>query len=334
MKPGQWWTKSWNVAVGCDMTLPCAAHCWARRQAHMHAKHPNPAIAAKYAGITDDAGRWTGKVRLWEPELEAPLHWRKPQVVAVSLMGDLFLLPNAEIDRIYAVMALCPQHTFMLLTKRAERRSRWYTEHTEWSAPVGGTCIEIDREWEHWMSSHEPFDSPQPWPLPNVIETISFSTQAELDERWPLLARTPAARRGLHLEPLLGRLTIEPLVCRDYRHGTPHALARADWVCVGGETGPGARPTHLDWVRSIRDQCQAARVPFYFKQRGEFTWDHPPAFKGEWGIVERDGDYCRFTTRWINSPGHYTDDAEYVWRVGHKSAGRLLDGREWNELPW
>lgn len=313
-KPGQWWTKSWTPAVGCDMSLPCAAHCWARPQAHMHARHPNPQIAEKYAGITDDAGRWTGTVRLDEPTLDAPLHWRGPQVVAVSLMGDLFHehLPDSAIDRIYAVMAaLCPQHTFVVLTKRAERRYRWHTEHTGWSVPVGGTCVEIDRDEEYWMSSHPPFDNSQPWPLPNVIEMISASTQAELDERWGWLARTPAAWRGLHLEPLellnLKSILGGQLVPNYYGPGAGTWIM-PDWVVVGGETGPDARPMHPGWVRAIRDQCQAVGVPFWFKGWGQF----------------RPADF---------GTGTDPEPIEMV-RVRRQSAGRLLDGREWNEVAW
>ena len=114
------------------------------------------------------------------------------------------------------------------------------------------------------------------------------------------LRATPAALRFLSLEPLL-----EDLGQIDLRG--------IDWVIVGGESGPRARPMHPDWARSLRDQCAAAGVPFFFKQWGEWQpCDWPPAHAE-----------CA-KERWSTARGS---------RVGKKAAGRLLDGREWNEYP-
>lgn len=342
---GDWWNESWTPVVGCDMSLPCAQRCWARRFAHRLAH--NPKTAKKYAGITDDQGRWTGEVRLDEREMERPLHWRKPRMMAVSLMGDLWhmSLRPVEIWKVYAVMCLAKQHRFVVLTKRPEHRYRWQT-HPDAQQAVMDLAVDIG----HGLV---PKLAPRAWcwPLPNVIEMVSVSTQAELDERWPWLARTPAAMRGLHIEPLLGPVELQA-GCRAWL--APDGLLpgwtrkdvrwpQIDWVVVGGETGPGARPMHPQWVRDIRDQCAAAGVPFWFKSFGayeaicdyygqddelrEWALDAPHVF------VTLRGTIWHVGTRGTKQP-HDGQPPFGTWimqKVGR--AGRLLDGREYNEVP-
>lgn len=156
------------------------------------------------------------------------------------------------------------------------------------------------------------------WLFPNVWLGVSVENQATADERIPHLLEVPAAVRFLSCEPLLGPIDLSPYLrcrydhnndgdCHIHRKGCPHI----DGVIVGGESGPKARPTHPDWVRSLRDQCVAAGVPFFFKQWGEWY----PAFDA------------------TASKSFVWDDGERVFRVGRKAAGRLLDGREWNEFP-
>ncbi len=150
---------------------------------------------------------------------------------------------------------------------------------------------------------------------PNLWLGVSCENQQAADERIPHLLRVPAAVRFLSCEPLLGPVDLD---LRRYESDTGWFDERGrvlDWVIVGGESGPGARPMHPDWARSLRDQCQAAGTPFFFKQFGEYE---PWADVGGDVVLDRD---------------HKFPDGEIVLRVGKKAAGRLLDGRTWDEFP-
>jgi protein gp37 len=228
-------------------------------------------------------------VELIESELLKPLHWKKPRVIALNWMGDLFheYLLSREIDQVFAVMALCPQHKFIVLTKRAKRMREDYHNSKQ---IIYGKYLDIGliKIW--------------PWPLLNVGIGVSVEDREHLN-RLDDLRQTPAALRWFSAEPLLGDL------------GTIN-LDGISWVICGGESGPGARPMHPDWVRSLRDQCQAEGVPFLFKQWGE----HYPISRTD-GIHE-----LPF--------GEYNAATGYGFkRVGKRAAGRLLDGRTWDELP-
>jgi protein gp37 len=263
-----------------------------------------------FAGMTDSGPRWTERVELIESALEIPLHWRKPRRIFVNSMSDLFheALPDEAIDLVFAIMALCPQHQFIVLTKRAERMVRWFKELTSermvdgiWAAPTvrgysGG------------------------WPLPNVWLGVSVENRKAL-HRVDLLRKTPAALRFISAEPLL-----EDLGDVD--------LTGIGWVICGGETGPGARPMHPDWVRSLRDQCVVSGVAFHFKQWG--AWQNGSDDHCDGSIVLNDGTVYPVDMDGVSrihkyNWGHF--DPVMMARVGKASAGRLLDGREWNEVP-
>lgn len=146
------------------------------------------------------------------------------------------------------------------------------------------------------------------WPLPNVWLGTSVEDQSSADKRVPLLLQTPAAVRWLSIEPLL----------REVGLLSPW-LSELDWVVVGGESGHEARPMHPQWARNLRDQCIAYGVPFFFKQWGE--WVQASAMTST--LMPSVLDCKRFDF----------DDGEAMYRVGKRAAGRLLDGREWNEYP-
>jgi len=165
--------------------------------------------------------------------------------------------------------------------------------------------------------------------LTNVWLGVSVEDQAAADERISYLLNCPAAVRFVSCEPLLGAPNLSEWLWK-----TPHIdRSRLDWVIVGGETGPRARPMHPDWARSIRDQCQAAGVPFFFKSFGDFLGYSELYLDGIFHAP--DG------IRWVE--GHdIFNDPDRAWRidgdvafdrVGKKTAGRLLDGREWDEMP-
>jgi protein gp37 len=157
------------------------------------------------------------------------------------------------------------------------------------------------------------------YPIKNIWLGVSCEDQKTADERIPILLQTPAAVRFVSLEPLLGPIDLgefQPFLGITKHAGTYKAARGVlsgwiNWVIVGGESGPNARPMHPDWVSSIRDQCQEAGVPFFFKQWGEYS------FAGN--HVDNNG------VRILNST--------IMQRVGKKVAGRILDGREWNEYP-
>ncbi|MDR3463293.1 MAG: phage Gp37/Gp68 family protein [Beijerinckiaceae bacterium] len=273
-----------------------------------------------------------------ETMLLAPLHWRKPRMIFVGSMTDLFadFVPDAWLDKIFAVMALCPQHTFQVLTKRPERMRKFTLPTCD--LPVLGR-LPLERVHFEAQSGVEPWESLKryanlyslycsvPWPLPNVWLGVSCEDQATADARVPDLLATPAAVRFVSAEPLLGPLDLRWALSRPIEIAAGfrargqfspglEKLRRLDWIIVGGESGPGARPMHPDWARSIRDQCNAAGVAFHFKQHGE--WLHENQV-GWWPH----GDEALERHR----------HAEDFWRVGKKVAGRLLDGVEHNGIP-
>ncbi len=207
----EWTESTWNPLTGCTKVSPGCKHCYAERMAkRLHAMgQPNYANGFK--------------LTLHPQALEIPLGWKKPQMIFVNSMSDLFHkdVPADFIQQVFDVMRRADWHTFQVLTKRAER------------------LLEIDPQIE--------------WPS-NVWMGVSVENQ-DYQYRIDLLRQTHARIKFLSLEPLLGPL--------------PRLnLKGINWVIVGGESGPGARPVLEEWVIDIRDQCKARRVPFFFKQWG------------------------------------------------------------------
>ena len=310
----EWTEQTWNPIAGCSIVSPGCSNCYAMRQA---ARIERMGSAPHYAGLTKVVNGnpvWTGKLaqapdHIW---LE-PLQRRKPTMYFVNSMSDLFHedVPDEWIDRAFAVMALCPQHTFQVLTKRSERMRRYVT--------IGGSSWRV---LDAMCRLTRTTGAQSLWPVPNVWVGVSAERQREADQRIPDLLATYAAVRFVSAEPLLGPIDLNAPIYHnsvgishkgylrnksepdDYQFHSP----KFDWVIVGGEFGPGARPMHPDWARSIRDQCQTAGIAFFFKQWG--AW---------WPDSQRTGVE-------LPNNGHAT-------RVGKKAAGRLLDGREWNGMP-
>lgn len=310
------------------MDLPCSARCWARQDAHIHAGHKNPKMAAHFAGLTDAQGRWTGTVRLDEAVLHWPLNWKRPRRIATAFGGDMFHphCPGQARDRVLAIAALCPQHTFLLLTKRAKEMWRYL------SGPATRVLIGEGFKSVVWFGNPPP-TTPRAYPdiqlpLRNVLPGVSISTQAELDQRGPSLTKLAAMgwRTWISLEPLIEAVDVGSYLPGQCEYIPQHGVKA---VVVGGETGKDARPIHPDWVRKVRDQCAEAGVAFEFKQWGEWVGgsrDRNDWFFPQCGPAEgRSG-----SARLIHWGGGVASD-----RVGRKAAGRLLDGREhnWMETP-
>ena len=318
----EWTEHTWNPIIsGCSIVSPGCQNCYAMRMAaRMEAMNHT-----KYKGLTRKKGKkiiWNGKININQddPVLWQPLKRDKPTMYFVNSMSDLFHqdVPFEVIDKIMAVIALSPQHTFQVLTKRPERMFEYFER--KW------TYSEIPNFVGYFTDTLE-FKQKKDYsfPLSNLWLGVSIENQTKADERIPYLLNTPAAVRFLSCEPLLGYISfrrIEEKPTKPYLD----SLQAIDWVIVGGESGPNARPMHPNWVRSIRNQCQAVGVPFFFKQWGEWlplTQSQPGSYR---------------TTLLMNQYGS-TDpsDAEgnYVGfaRVGKETAGRLLDGVEHNEMP-
>ncbi|WAM23779.1 phage Gp37/Gp68 family protein [Myxococcus sp. NMCA1] len=339
----EWTDVVWNVTKGCSRKSPgCGGGtsgprkggCYAERMAIRLAGPGQP-----YEGLvesTPTGPRWTGKVVLDEELLDAPLRWKKPRRVFVNSMSDLFheSLSFETIDRVFATMRLAERHTFQVLTKRADRM-REYVEWARARSIVEGLEVVPGRPIT-WERAH-----------PNVWLGVSVEDQRRADERIPHLLATPAAVRFLSCEPLLGPVDLERYLKptlhttggERLQHPDPRIPSEGgrwewgvSWVITGGESGPGARPMHPEWARRLRDQCVSAGVPFFFKQ-----W-------GAWAVRDYlvHGDIPKEPVMRLGEHGRDTRDlanvldagAEvYMQCVGKKAAGRVLDGRTWDEFP-
>lgn len=279
--------------------------------------------------------------------LAAPLRWRGKHRALVD--SDLFheSLSFEAIDAVFGVMAIATDHTFLVLTKRPERAAEYFAQgrHELMMAWAFMACNALTSITGQPEAASLAVEQAEPkFPLPNVWLGTSAEDQATLDERGPHLLRCPAAIRFLSLEPLLGPLylggergsvgcyvpdTAKRKVADRWRGPFRGAVRRGvDWVIAGGESGPGARPPHPDWFRSVRDQCAAARVPYFFKQWG--AWAPMLLSSDPWCYVADDG-------RGSAPLGEVPEDQSTAWarvhRVGKGRAGALLDGREHHEWP-
>lgn len=369
----EWTQRTWNCLVGCTKKSKGCMNCYAIRVAWRLMHNPNPKIAKKYEGTVakDSAGNlnWTGRINFDEDALLLPLQWRKPSMIFVNSESDLFHknVKDEWLDQIFAVMALCQQHTFQVLTKEPERMRAYMQAGRDRvvsymlnkaRAGVNGWADWIDGRAARHKCWIEKFDEHVGWPLSNLWAGVSVEDQKTADERISLLLQTPAAVRWISAEPLLSEVDLF-----DYLHhfrcdecgatdtespGDSQAfefcaddfiseVEGVDWVVCGGESGPGARPMHPDWVRKVRDDCVAAGVPFFFKQQGAWSTAKPSTFsrlsKNRWSheSVTFRADGSRYNP---TQPGDLMlSDMVTMYRTNKHAAGRLLDGQEWNQFP-
>lgn len=336
--PIEWCDATWNPITGCSVTSPGCTNCYAMKLAGTRlAQHPSR------AGLTHDtkAGPvWTGEVRFNEQWLDQPLRWRRPRKIFVCAHGDLFhgSVPDAWIDRVFAVMALAPQHTFQVLTKRSARMREYLADEKRWFAIWMGMCKLAENSHPEFQGCAKPV-----LPLPNVWLGVSVEDQARADERIPDLLATPAAVRFISAEPLLGPVNIEPWLnpdafcqgCDDgegygnrcssdaiprdeqcpWKRAIQHTVEHGPFSHDGEPSAitcdvikldwviaggeNGPRPMHPDWARSLRDQAAAAGVPFLFKH-----W-------GEWEVaIDRDRDDPDWRADYSNT---YVDHGQTKW---------------------
>lgn len=315
-----WNTETtWNPWHGCHKVSQGCKNCYMFRDKERYGQDPNVVVRSK-------------------TKFYDPLKWQEPLTIFTCSWSDFFIEEaDAWRDEAFAIMALTPQHTYQVLTKRTDRMREYLND------PDARIRIaeEMDQLIFHKLTNNKVLaarrvlgmhdsnvfgftneENPylKQWPLPNVHLGVSVEDQKTADERIPILLETPAAVRWLSMEPLLGPVDLRPQAPEAYaslgkfyssgyfnaKGDSPRAdrvlncFPRIDWVVVGGESGPGARPMHPDWARSIRDQCLAAGVPFFFKQWGEWAPD---------------------------------EENRLSERVGKTKAGRILDGRTWDEMP-
>lgn len=304
-----WTDATWNPIRGCTRVSEGCRHCYAETVAH---RFGGPGLP--YEGLTNARGQWNGTIRVVDEHLLDPLRWQRPRKVFVNSMSDLFHenVSDETIDRVFAVMALAPRHTFQVLTKRPERMLSYLTKRID-PFDYGRKGAVLGRAWTLLGDAsrrltkyrHEGVMS-RPWPLPNVWLGVSVEDQATADARIPLLLQTPAAVRFISAEPLLGSVDLSRV---SYLEDLRRALAgfvtshggdgeaeaatytgpawldalrgrwfdgedggddgpRLDWVVVGGESGPGARPCRVAWIRDVVAQCKGAGVAAFVKQLG------------------------------------------------------------------
>ena len=296
----EWTDATWNPITGCTLVSEGCRHCYAARLAATRLKHePSRAGLARLNAAGE--AKFTGEVRLNEKWLDQPLRWRAPKRIFVCAHGDLFHegVPDEWIDRVFAVMALCPQHTFQVLTKRPERMRKYLTDPASAGRTLDVASVLLRRHFDipdnvpaEMLAALDPF----PWPLPHIWLGVSVEDQAAADARIPHLLAVPAKVRFLSCEPLLGPVDLRRVEAsatgnliegtfaypkridaltgkaghypgKSTFHPDSHTIAAIDWVICGGESGPGARPMHPAWARALRDQCAAAAgVAFFMKQ--------------------------------------------------------------------
>jgi len=325
----EWAEMTWNVVTGCDPVSEGCKNCYARRMARRLAGRYGYPKAPHHFDVTLHLDR-----------LDVPLRRKKPTTYFVCSMSDLFHedISTPFIADLWDIMAEAHQHTFQILTKRVDRLPEVF----------------------HYLAKWKNYKVP----LSNIWLGVSVENQATADKRTPILLQIPAAVRFVSCEPLL-----EAINLKHYLDGMPEPYGGGhrgyvtrdmaidaedlsleganlgwqepewqqtalplDWVICGGEAGPSARPMRPNGVRGLRNQCQTAGVPFFFKQWGGWI----PNEAG-WGV----GHHFHSKHIYLNSAGESFDGwmescGEHIAimaKVSRKAAGRLLDGREWNEMP-
>jgi protein gp37 len=232
----EWCTATWNCILGCSIVSPGCFHCYAMAMARRLkgialakiARGEDPGRHRHYIEVIGDDGRWNGNMVLVPEALNDPLQWRRPQIIFVNSMSDMFHenLSVEDIGKVCDVMARANHHIFQVLTKRASRMEEL----------LAGPLREFAGLEHIWWG-------------------VSVENRRHGLPRIEHLRNTPVRVRFLSVEPLLEDLG-------------PIDLAGIHWVIAGGESGACARPMKADWVRSVRDQCQSQKVSFFFKQWG------------------------------------------------------------------
>lgn len=325
-----WTTSTWNAIRGCRRVSPGCENCYAERQA---ARFSGPGMA--YEGLvklTKKGGpRWSGKAMFVQEHLMDPFRWTKPRRIFTDSMSDLFYeeIPFSWIDDIVAVMMICclhesrGGHVFQTLTKRPDRMRKYFADEgtQERVARGAGRLMEDGDGWFDAIAFRK-----EGLIHPNLWWGVSVENQDAADERIPELLDMPAAVRFLSCEPLLGPVDLFAFLKGNIRDqclpklGATTPVPGLDWVIAGCESGPGARPCDVEWLRSLRDQCagavgvgRGAGIPFFLKQ-----------------AVEQAVERGKSNDAIVSGPGSHR-------KYGGKSGGVIespyLDGKQWTQFP-
>lgn len=259
----EWAAASWSPITGCSKISEGCTNCYAERMAKR--------LKGRYGYSADDPF----KVTFHANKLEQPLHWRKPRMIFVCSMGDLFHenipFDSYSFDKILITMARCPEHTFILLTKRPLRMKECFDR---WQAGKAVFPLIGNHERDNRICYK--------WPLPNVFCGVTAENQKRADERIPILLQIPAKVRFVSVEPMLGPINLtlrnsgvmiiqnQGISFNNWNTLTGKcgelSTSKLDWVIAGCESGTKRRPAKIEWFRNLRDQCVDAGVPFFLKQ--------------------------------------------------------------------
>lgn len=294
----EWCDRTWNPVTGCTPVSEGCSNCYAARMSKR--------LAGRGGYPKEEPFR---PATIHHDQLIKPMRMRQTALIFVCSMGDLFhdAVSDEIIARIIGMMR-ASNHVFILLTKRPARMKSffqscrdsgdhlgWITHNGNAPAAYGGNGIIVG--------------SPNSWPLPNLWLGVTAETQARANERIPILLQTPAAVRFVSIEPMLGPMNLVPYLIPSSK------LRGIEWVICGGETGPGARPLHPNWTRSLRDQCIEADVPYFFKGWGAWL----PMASADEASHYPNSKIIDNGIRWVC--------------VGKKRSGNTLDGQQWHQLP-
>ena len=270
----EWTEHTWNPISGCTKISEGCKNCYAEKMAYRLQAMGTKGYENGFA------------VTLHPSRLREPLERKKPTMYFVCSMGDLFHedVPFEFVDRIWAVMAAASQHTFQILTKRPDRMNE-YLKQQKYSQNYIGIAMARIAGAEGKIRDFSQ-------PLTNVWLGVTAENQEQADRRIPTLLDTPAALRFVSIEPMLSGIDLKKYLvgykcfscgyeslgspakcpsCGQSEFGDKYYSPAIDWVIVGGETGAGARPLQYEWVKNIQKQCEAARVPFFFKKWGKLA---------------------------------------------------------------
>lgn len=288
--------ETWNPIIGCSHVSEGCHNCYAEKMAARvyHCTLKNPTVAhLSYCEVLNDDLRWNGDTVLIKERLTEPATWKQPRVVFVCSMGDLFheTVSFYTIDKVMEQMMLHPRHIYILLTKRAGRMAEYFNG--------GGfmSCVPAEKR-------------------AHIFLGVTAENQEQAMIRIPYLISIPAAVKFLSVEPMLSKVDLDETLQYTLKHHAGGLKNCLSWVICGGESGHNARPLHPDWVRSLRDQCQSAQVPFFFKQWGEWK------------------PFSTVDGRQVLPFGKYETETKFGFsKVGKHKSGNLLDGVKHQQYP-
>lgn len=327
-----WCDATWNPLIGCTRVSSGCNNCYAIREVHRMAGNPNPKVSAASIHTTTTKERgldWSGAVNFMPDRLVIPLHWKRARRIFVPSLSDMFhhSVSSEQIAAIFGVMLRCPQHLFMVLTKREKRAAEWFESMRKESrgplvACLAAMAVENPETYKQPMGRKETLlVTKSGWPPKNLYIGPSVEDQATANERIPVFMHIKMRNEGLKLmvsyEPAYGPVDFTTIGSAPIQggHFGWNVLARdashIDWLIAGGESGREANPSHVDWFRRVRDDCKRYKVPFHFKQWGEWI---------DTSQISLGGGACSpWETRDLDNYSH-------VIKVGKRVAGHLLDG--------